>query len=98
RFRPGRFDLRHSLHLSVGPRSIALREGAFGEAVLETFRSRGFEPVALWSGGRKVFSSNKALDSIEDFAGQRFRVMDSKILINQFAALDASAIVLAFGE
>ncbi|MHA6692066.1 TRAP transporter substrate-binding protein [Devosia sp. A449] len=78
--------------------SRELREGPFGEAVLETFRSRGFEPVALWSGGRKVFSSNKALDTVKDFAGQRFRVMDSKILIGQFAALDASAIVLSFGE
>lgn len=78
--------------------SRKLREGKFGDAVLETFRKRGFEPVALWSGGRKAFSSNKALSSIGDFAGQRFRVMDSKILIKQFAALDASAIVLPFGE
>lgn len=75
-----------------------LREGPFGEAVLETFRKRGFEPVALWSGGRKVFSSNKALATAKDFAGQRFRVMDSQILMRQFAALNASAIVLPFGE
>jgi C4-dicarboxylate-binding protein DctP len=75
-----------------------LREGPFGEAVLETFRKRGFEPVALWSGGTKVFSSNKSLASMSDFAGQRFRVMDSNILIKQFAALNASAIVLPFGE
>lgn len=75
-----------------------LREGPFGEAVLESFRKRGFEPVALWSGGRKVFSSNKPLATPKDFAGQRFRVMDSQILMRQFAALDASAIVLPFGE
>jgi tripartite ATP-independent transporter DctP family solute receptor len=78
--------------------SRKLREGTFGDAVLETFRKRGFEPVALWSGGRKEFSSNKPLSTVSDFAGQRFRVMDSKILIRQFAALDASAIVLPFGE
>lgn len=78
--------------------SRKLREGPFGEAVLETFRKRGFEPVALWSGGRKVFSSNKPLASMKDFAGQRFRVMDSQILMKQFAALNASAIVLPFGE
>lgn len=75
-----------------------LREGPFGEAVLDTFRGRGFEPVALWYGGRKVFSSNKPISSVQDFAGQRFRVMDSKILMQQFAALDASAISLPFGE
>jgi C4-dicarboxylate-binding protein DctP len=78
--------------------SRKLREGPFGEAVLESFRKRGFEPIALWSGGRKVFTSNKALANIKDFAGQRFRVMDSQILIKQFAALNASAIVLPFSE
>lgn len=78
--------------------SRKLREGPFGEAVLESFRKRGFEPVALWSGGRKVFSSNKPLANVKDFSGQRFRVMDSQILMKQFAALNASAIVLPFGE
>lgn len=78
--------------------SRKLREGTFGQAVLETFRKRGFEPVALWYGGMKVFSSNKSLATTKDFAGQRFRVMDSQILMKQFAALDSSAIVLPFGE
>ena len=75
-----------------------LRNGPFGEAILDTFRKRGLEPVALWSGGWKVFSSNKPLADVKDFAGQRFRVMDSKILMQQFAALKASAIALPFGE
>jgi C4-dicarboxylate-binding protein DctP len=75
-----------------------LRNGPFGDAVLETFRKRGFEPIALWYGGWKVFSSNKPIANIQDFAGQRFRVMDSKILMQQFAALKASAIALPFGE
>lgn len=75
-----------------------MRNGPFGEAVLDTFRKRGFEPVALWYGGWKVFSSNKPIGDVADFAGQRFRVMDSKILMQQFAALKASAIALPFGE
>ena len=53
-----------------------LRNGPFGEAVLDTFRKRGFEPIALWYGGWKVFSSNKPIADVRDFAGQRFRVMD----------------------
>jgi C4-dicarboxylate-binding protein DctP len=79
-------------------KSRELREGKLGQAVLESFRKRGFEPVALWSGGRKQFTSNKPLNDISAIAGQRFRVMDSKILIGQFNALGASAIVLPFGE
>jgi C4-dicarboxylate-binding protein DctP len=75
-----------------------LRNGPFGDAVLDTFRKRGFEPIALWYGGFKVFSSNKPIANVSDFAGQRFRVMDSKILMQQFASLKASAIALPFGE
>ena len=75
-----------------------LRNGPFGDSVLDTFRKRGLEPVALWYGGWKVFSSNKPIANVQDFAGQRFRVMDSKILMQQFAALKASAIALPFGE
>jgi len=78
--------------------SRQLREGPFGQAVLASFAKRGFEPIALWSGGRKQFTSNKSLNDISAFNGQRFRVMDSKILIQQFDALGASAIVLPFGE
>ncbi len=78
--------------------SRKLREGKFGEAVLDSFRAKGLEPVALWDGGRKQFTSNKPLSELTDFSGQRFRVMDSKILIEQFAGLKASAIVLQFAE
>jgi C4-dicarboxylate-binding protein DctP len=78
--------------------SSELRNGPFGQAVLDSFSSHGFVPIALWDGGRKDFSSNKSLDSIKDFADQRFRVMDSHILISQFTALGASAVVLDFGE
>jgi C4-dicarboxylate-binding protein DctP len=78
--------------------SRQLRNGKFGEAVLTSFRGRGLEPVALWDGGRKQFTSNKPLSELGDFSGQRFRVMDSKILIEQFNGLKASAIVLQFAE
>ncbi len=75
-----------------------LRDGDFGRAVLNTFRKRGFEPITLWPGGRKAFTSNKPLTNVAAISGQRFRVMDSKILIEQFKGLGASAIVLPFGE
>jgi C4-dicarboxylate-binding protein DctP len=78
--------------------SRKLREGKFGQAVLASFRAKGLEPVTLWDGGRKQFSSNKPLSELADFSGQRFRVMDSKILIEQFNGLKASAIVLQFAE
>lgn len=75
-----------------------LREGAFGAALLESFSSKGIVGVSLWPNGLKNFTSNKPLDNVDSFKGQKFRTMDSKILIEQFNALGASAIALPFGE
>tara|TARA_R110002094_G_scaffold139230_1_gene130410 strand:+ start:6884 stop:7912 length:1029 start_codon:yes stop_codon:yes gene_type:complete len=75
-----------------------LREGPFGRALLETFKSKGVVGVALWPNGMMNFTSNKPLDNLSDLGGQKFRVMDSKILIEQFDALGASAIALPFSE
>ena len=75
-----------------------LRSGTFGKALCESFESRGVECLMLWPNGRKNFSSSKPLASMEDFSGQKFRVMDSSILIEQFKSVGASAIALPFGE
>lgn len=76
----------------------AIRAGEFGQALLDSFASRGVVAIALWPNGRKNFTSNNPLPDIDAFAGQKFRVMDSKILIEQFNALGASAVALPFGE
>ncbi|SDL57281.1 C4-dicarboxylate-binding protein DctP [Maridesulfovibrio ferrireducens] len=75
-----------------------LRQGKFGKELLKSFGPRGFKAVGTWPNGRKNFTSNKPLGSVEAYKGQRFRVMDSKILIEQFSAIGASAIALPFGE
>ena len=75
-----------------------IRGGAFGDALCETFASRGVTCLGLWPNGRKNFTSSKPIASLDDFAGQKFRVMDSNILIEQFKAVGASAIALPFGE
>ncbi|MBI3436751.1 MAG: TRAP transporter substrate-binding protein DctP [Proteobacteria bacterium] len=75
-----------------------LRTGRFGQFVLDSFSSRGFVAVALWPNGRKSMTSNRPLTNLAAFSGQKFRVMDSKILIEQFGAVGANAIALPFGE
>ena len=75
-----------------------LRAGPFGRALLDSFSSRGFVAIALWPNGRKSLTSNKPLDSLEAMKGQKFRVMDSRILMEQFAAVNASAVAIQFGE
>ncbi len=75
-----------------------LRAGPFGKALLDSFSARGFVALALWPNGRKSLTSNKSLDDLEALRGQTFRVMDSKILMEQFAAVNASAVAIQFGE
>jgi len=78
--------------------SRKLLEGPFGQHVLETFRKRGLEAIAVWPGGRKLLTSSKSLSDISALAGQRIRIMDSKILVEQMKALGAIPIVVPFGE
>lgn len=75
-----------------------LRTSPFGEQLLESFATKGVAAITLWPNGRKNFTSNEPLDSVAAFEGLKFRVMDSKILIEQFKALGSSAIALPFGE
>jgi tripartite ATP-independent transporter DctP family solute receptor len=79
-------------------KSQQLRESAFGKAILASFGSRQLLGVALWPNGRKSLTSNKPLDKLDALRGQKFRVMDSKILIEQFAAVGASAVAINFSE
>lgn len=78
--------------------ATALRTGPFGQAVLDSFDAIGVKAIAIWPNGRKSFTSNKPLEGVEDFSGQRFRVMDSRVLIEQFQSVGASAIAIPFGE
>ncbi|KAA2312103.1 TRAP transporter substrate-binding protein [Pseudooceanicola sediminis] len=75
-----------------------LRDGPFGQALLDSFSDKGMIAIDLWPNGKKQFTSNDPIDTLADFKGQKFRVMDSSILIEQFNALGASAIALPFGE
>jgi C4-dicarboxylate-binding protein DctP len=76
----------------------ALRSGKFAQFVLDSFKSRGFVAISFWSNGRKHMTSSRPLAGVDAFSGQKFRVMDSKVLIEQFSGLGANAVVMQFGE
>ena len=78
--------------------SAKIRSSDFGTAILDSFKGKGVKAIALWPNGRKNFTSNNSLNKISDFDGQKFRVMNSQVLIAQFNALGASALPLPFGE
>lgn len=78
--------------------SSKIRSSEFGTAILDSFKGTGVTAIALWPNGRKNFTSNKSLDSVTDFDNQKFRVMNSQVLVAQFNALGASALPLPFSE
>lgn len=78
--------------------SQKLREGPFGKALLASFSTRGVYALSIWPNGRKSLTSNKPLTGVDSFKGQKFRVMDSKILIDQFGAVGAAATPINFSE
>ncbi len=86
------------LYPADGDIAQELRESVFGDALLESFSDKGVVGVALWPNGLKNFTSNESLADLASFQDQKFRVMNSQILIEQFAAVGASAIALPFGE
>jgi C4-dicarboxylate-binding protein DctP len=75
-----------------------LRGGPFGQALVKSFDNRGLVALTIWPNGRKNLTSVKPIPDPAALEGQRFRVMDSKILIEQFAGVGASAIPLPFQE
>ena len=58
-----------------------IRAGAFGQALCGSFETRGAKCIGLWPNGKKNLTSNKPIGDLGSFAGQKFRVMDSKYLV-----------------
>jgi len=70
----------------------------FGKEVLSSFGDYGMKAVGFWPGGRKSFSMNGELNSLADFAGKRFRIMDSKVLMAEVSALGANPVSMPFSD
>lgn len=64
----------------------------------ELFEEKGFELLSVFSEGWQVWTANKPIESPEDFAGVKFRVMTSPLLMEAYEAYGASSTPLAFSE
>jgi C4-dicarboxylate-binding protein DctP len=84
------FDNYQELH--------AVTQGPIGRQLLDKLEARGIRGLAYWDNGFKVFSSNKSLDSVEAFKGQKMRIQSSKVLDAQMRALGVLPQVMAFSE
>lgn len=82
-------DLDHLHKVTTGP---------VGTKILEAVGKKGLVGLAFWDSGFKELSANKPLLMPEDATGLKFRIMSSKVLEAQFAAVKANPQVLPFSE
>ncbi len=75
-----------------------LDSAEFKKAVFEPMEELGFKGINFWESGFKQFTANKDLKSPADFVGQKFRVMESPLIIAQFNTLGANPVPIDFGE
>ncbi|WP_251975732.1 TRAP transporter substrate-binding protein [Salinicola avicenniae] len=73
-------------------------DGQPGQDLLETVDQVGLRGVTFWESGFKQFTCNQSINGPEDFAGRKVRVMQSPIIMEQFEAMDANPVPIAFGE
>ena len=74
-------------------------DGAIGKKLFSLLEEKNITGLAMWDNGFKQMGTNKKeLIKPEDFAGQKFRVMTSKVLEEQFRAVGANPVPMPFGE
>lgn len=73
-------------------------DGPTGQKLLNSLDNYNIKGLATWDLGFKVFTSNKPIEKLEDFKGQKFRTQAGKVLEAQFKALDAGGATIPFAE
>ena len=74
-------------------------DGRVGEKLKELINKKGYVALTYWDNGfKQLTNSKRPLIKPEDCKGLKFRVMNSKVLIEQFRVLKAIPIVLPFSE
>jgi len=73
-------------------------EGAVGQRLLDTLKSKGIRGLAYWDNGFKAFSANRPLHGVSDFGGLKMRIQSSMVLEAQARALGAVPVVIGFSD
>lgn len=74
-------------------------DGPIGDQILDAFSDHDLIGLAFYDGGsRSFYNSKKPINSIDDLAGMKFRVMQSDMFVDMVAALGANATPMPYGE
>lgn len=70
----------------------------FKQAFFGNMPSIGLKGLSVWESGYKQFTANSKLATPADFAGLKFRTMESPLILAQFKAFGANPKPIDFGE
>jgi tripartite ATP-independent transporter DctP family solute receptor len=77
----------------------AVMSGPIGDEIAAGFPEHGVVVLAYYDGGaRSFYNSKKPINSVEDLAGLKFRVIQSDVFVDMVGALGASATPMPYGE
>jgi len=77
---------------------LKVTKGPVGQQLLQKLESRGVHGLAFWNNGFKQITSNKPIRKVEDFKGQKIRIVSSKVVESQMRSVSALSQVMAFGD
>lgn len=73
-------------------------DGKAGDQLLATVEKVGLKGATFWESGFKQFTCDREVSGPGDFQGRKVRVMQSPIIMEQFRAMGANPVPIAFGE
>lgn len=77
----------------------AVLDGEIGQRILDTFTAQDLIALAYYDpGARSFYNRVKPIESIDDLAGMKFRVIQSDVFVDMVAALGANAVPMPYGE
>jgi len=77
----------------------AVLDGPAGKKIMAELDAKGLVGLAYWENGfRHATNSRKPINSVGDFAGLKFRVMQSPVYLDLFNSFGANAVPLPFNE
>ncbi|MEA1927563.1 MAG: DctP family TRAP transporter solute-binding subunit [Candidatus Auribacterota bacterium] len=75
-----------------------MNKGDVMKLLAEEFRKQNLEPLATFTEGWQIWTSNTPLRTPADFNGFKMRVMTSKLLVADYSAYGANATATPFSE
>lgn len=77
---------------------IEVLDGPIGQDMLKLLEPQGVKGVAFYVEGFKNMTANKPLRTLDDFKGFKMRTMESAIIMEQYRALGADPVPVAYLE